>query len=412
MTGFTEEELRVDHDSAPGWLLREYWHPICLVADVATLGSRHRAIILGMPLIVMRLRSGQLVCLIEYCPHRGASLFYGFIGDHSVTCPYHGWEFNSEGRCLARPFEDDVRIPQKAHTTGFQTVERYGFVFAYFGHGTPPGPPSFDVLERDGMSILCARHSPLKCSWLALQENAADVTHTVFLHSQMSQAIIGNDTTGFGLPLRGFGFQPFEHGIIKTWKYAAADGSELFGYGNILLLPNLLVIETEVHWRVPVDSKNTLIFIASAVPRDVAQGISTSREIDFRDSSGRYDLSSSFGQDAMALETSGARPDDSEEVLGRSDFGVLLFRSMIRVQMEKALIGNEAALAARPADGRYLLRRNMGGYLPSTGLHRGVEANADGTSWVNIVTNEYKEFTVGPGKLRSVSGSAPCSIDP
>ena len=41
----------------------------------------------------------------EQCSHRGASLYYGFLEDGCIRCPYHGWLYDTEGKCVEQPFE-------------------------------------------------------------------------------------------------------------------------------------------------------------------------------------------------------------------------------------------------------------------------------------------------------------------
>jgi NAD(P)H-dependent nitrite reductase small subunit len=50
-----------------------------------------------------------LFALNNECPHRGAPLHEGFVGDGQVTCPWHQWQFQlDDGVCRNIP---KVRIP-------------------------------------------------------------------------------------------------------------------------------------------------------------------------------------------------------------------------------------------------------------------------------------------------------------
>jgi nitrite reductase/ring-hydroxylating ferredoxin subunit len=45
---------------------------------------------------------GEFFALEGVCPHRGAPLAYGALHDHTIVCPWHGWEFDcrtGEGDC-------------------------------------------------------------------------------------------------------------------------------------------------------------------------------------------------------------------------------------------------------------------------------------------------------------------------
>jgi NAD(P)H-dependent nitrite reductase small subunit len=50
-----------------------------------------------------------LFAIDNICPHRGAPLHDGFVGDGQVTCPWHQWQFQlSDGVCRNIP---NIRIP-------------------------------------------------------------------------------------------------------------------------------------------------------------------------------------------------------------------------------------------------------------------------------------------------------------
>lgn len=386
---FRREELSVGIGTPANALLEAYWQPVCLASDVLEAGSVSAIEIMGRRLIVARLLSNDLICMDELCPHRGASLRYGFVEEHSIRCAYHGWAFDAHGSCADRPFETD-RNKHIANCIGvFPTMERYGLVFVFFGEGAPPEFTDIDILtDIEGYDIVARRHAALKCNWLRIQENAADSTHTPFLHGQLSLEHVGRDYTGFSSKLLSFGFQPIEFGIIKSWTYLDEGGETQFGFGNLLVFPNQLIIETEVHWRVPISSTRSTIFIVSLVPQN-HQIDADFVEIQFVDAEGNYDLATPFGQDAMALEST---EQAKTERLGRADFGIQLYRRSIRNAFND--IENDKAPCwpgtIRAINGKF--RAFMGGYLPSTGIVKGTSAGPWEHRWKSIMTDKYREF--------------------
>ena len=49
---------------------------------------------------VFRLRDGSFRAIDNNCPHRGAPLSEGIVGDGMVVCPFHAWKFSlSTGDC-------------------------------------------------------------------------------------------------------------------------------------------------------------------------------------------------------------------------------------------------------------------------------------------------------------------------
>ena len=58
---------------------------------------------LGQTFVLFRDKQGAVQCLSDVCLHRGGSLSNGWCTDNNtVACPYHGWEFNGEGRVQLR----------------------------------------------------------------------------------------------------------------------------------------------------------------------------------------------------------------------------------------------------------------------------------------------------------------------
>jgi nitrite reductase (NADH) small subunit/3-phenylpropionate/trans-cinnamate dioxygenase ferredoxin subunit len=55
-------------------------------------------------MIAVFLEGGRYFALDDACPHQGAPLCDGIVGDKSVTCTWHGWRFSLEdGRWLDSP---------------------------------------------------------------------------------------------------------------------------------------------------------------------------------------------------------------------------------------------------------------------------------------------------------------------
>ena len=53
---------------------------------------------------VFRPRTGGFYAVENACPHRGAPLAEGLIGDGTVICPFHAWKFDlATGTCRNDP---------------------------------------------------------------------------------------------------------------------------------------------------------------------------------------------------------------------------------------------------------------------------------------------------------------------
>src|SRR5215472_9500481 len=90
---------QVDADTPTGRLMRSYWQPVLLSAELPDPdGAPVRVRLLGENLIAFRDTSGAVGLVGTHCPHRGASLFFGRNEHHGLRCIYHGWKFDRTGR--------------------------------------------------------------------------------------------------------------------------------------------------------------------------------------------------------------------------------------------------------------------------------------------------------------------------
>jgi phthalate 4,5-dioxygenase oxygenase subunit len=97
-----ENELlcRVENDAPMGQLMRRHWQPVCLSEEVSEPdGNPVRAKMFGERLVVFRDTDGRVGVMGEFCPHRGASLFFGRNEECGLRCLYHGWKMDVEATC-------------------------------------------------------------------------------------------------------------------------------------------------------------------------------------------------------------------------------------------------------------------------------------------------------------------------
>lgn len=75
-----------------------------LAADVPE-NHALRVVINGRSILLTRWR-GQLYAISGRCPHAGADLSQGRLGNGRIDCPMHGWKFDiTNGRPLYPPDE-------------------------------------------------------------------------------------------------------------------------------------------------------------------------------------------------------------------------------------------------------------------------------------------------------------------
>jgi phenylpropionate dioxygenase-like ring-hydroxylating dioxygenase large terminal subunit len=182
---------RIGPDTPCGELLRRYWQPAALLdefdpaLDAAMAQRPVKAVrLLGQDLVLFRDAGGSFGLLDRACPHRGADLSFGRHEGDGLRCPFHGWKFATDGRCLETPAEPMgnafcQRIRQRSYPVRVQS----GVVFAWLGPegGTPPELPAFDCFVAPA-SHSFAFKGLWQCNWLQAFEVGIDPAHPSFLH--------------------------------------------------------------------------------------------------------------------------------------------------------------------------------------------------------------------------------------
>ena len=186
---FTREEndwlTRVGPGTLMGNLFRQYWIPVTPAADMREPGGRPiRVKLLGEDLVLFRALNGDLGIIGAFCAHRLAPLFFGRVEEDGLRCPYHGWKFAPDGRCMEMPnIPAEQQFTDEIHHPGYPCVERGGIIWAYMGSAKqfPPLPDLefLRVAEGDRNYRLFYQD----CNYLQVLEGGIDPTHVMWLHS-------------------------------------------------------------------------------------------------------------------------------------------------------------------------------------------------------------------------------------
>jgi phenylpropionate dioxygenase-like ring-hydroxylating dioxygenase large terminal subunit len=97
---------------------------------------------LDQDLVVFRAEDGVARVFDAYCPHLGAHLGVGGkVCGTGLTCPFHAWHFDGDGKLLEVP---DLDVPPRVSATSWEVCERNGRVFVW--HDASGSGPSYEVL--------------------------------------------------------------------------------------------------------------------------------------------------------------------------------------------------------------------------------------------------------------------------
>jgi 5,5'-dehydrodivanillate O-demethylase len=359
----TEQQNKLLTEVGPGTpageLLRRYWHPFAVAAELSDDKPKKRIRLLGENLVLFRLPAAvggefKYGLLDERCSHRRASLYYGFVEGDGLRCAYHGWKYSVEGNCLDQPFEKDPEFKKEVCHKAYPVEQLSGLLFAYLG---PPEKkpllPRWDFLAREDWPRKIEIHPVLDCNWLQPMENAVDPSHTHFLHGEtFRQKGIRRDVSYNLKKVDYFEFENCEWGIRKRRVFV--DGEKEIGH--VLVFPNMLRHPGSLHFRVPIDDTHTQIYRVIRSEKAAASGDGPPVEyVTYKDGDGEFHMENFPSQDAMAWETQGSITERTRELLGESDRGITLFRKMLREQIDLVGRGGEPiALVRDPAINRVI----------------------------------------------------------
>lgn len=160
--------------------LRACWHPVGFSGGLSDQPAH--ADLLGEPLVLWRGLDGGVRALSDLCVHRGTALSLGWITGEEIVCPYHGWRYAADGRCVAIPqLEDPTRVPAKARVPAFRAQERYGLIWVALDE--PRWPlPEVPELEDSSWTVVQAGPYQWECDAARQVENFTDFGHFPWVH--------------------------------------------------------------------------------------------------------------------------------------------------------------------------------------------------------------------------------------
>lgn len=257
-----------------------FWYPIALSSEV-TADRPFRAQVLCVPLVAFRDERGRAHVLADTCVHRGGSLGAGSVKEGCVVCPYHGWRFAPDGRCVRIPsLGADARVPARAKIDSYPVEERYGIVFAFLGdlpeaerpplyhieeYGTPQWRPQLWALE-------------LAAYYERSMENGLDPIHNEFVHPTQGAPMMSPERQRAPLPVEDIPwgskfYVPFgdklEHDTalasVKTGERLGAAGSWHQGPNQLVTWIDLTATNSfhQYLFEAPLDEGHTRIFLVS-----------------------------------------------------------------------------------------------------------------------------------------------------
>ena len=345
---------RVGPGTPMGELLRRYWHPVATGKDLKENPVRSVRI-LGETLTLYRDRRGRLGLIGQRCAHRGVDMKCGIPEEEGLRCPYHGWLYDATGQCIAQPSEANENVFKgKIKIPSYPVEELGGLIWAYLGPQPAPLLPRWDLFVVDN----CFRQigtTMLPCNWLQCQENSVDTVHIEWSHGRfghysLERKGITDPRTHARFDLIGrkhtkIDFKRTEYGIQKLrLREGETEDAEGWRVGHPLVFPNYVRVGqigySEFQIRVPIDDTHTWhlayqVYFPGPIEVPEQDPVPTFpvpiQELpDFV-----------LGQDLLVWSNQGEINDRTQENLGATDVGLVMFRRMLMEQIKIVQSGGD-----------------------------------------------------------------------
>ncbi len=196
-------------------VLDEFWYPVALASE--TVAGARRITVLGKHYALWRDAAGNPSALPDRCTHRNSPLSAGSVtAEGCLRCPYHGWEFDGAGRCVAIPSSGPgATIPPKAHLPAVPCVERYGLVWVC------PGEPrgTIPMMPWDDDPTFRRFQNPVQewaVSATRMVDNFMDYSHFPYVHVVSFGGAAATEIPDMELGPLPDGFYGYEYEVIAA----------------------------------------------------------------------------------------------------------------------------------------------------------------------------------------------------
>jgi phenylpropionate dioxygenase-like ring-hydroxylating dioxygenase large terminal subunit len=161
----------------------DYWYPVEYDRQVPP-GRVVEVKFWGKSIALFRGHDGKLRAVENRCAHRHVKLSIGHVTGCTLTCIYHGWSYDENGRLVDVPHELFGRQFSKVQIRSYPVCARYGLIWLF------PGDPAAaatsripDIPELEGRDRWAC--VPVDFTWRAhhsmIVDNVSDFTHA-YLH--------------------------------------------------------------------------------------------------------------------------------------------------------------------------------------------------------------------------------------
>jgi len=200
----------------------DYWYPIAWSRELkpGAMLARQYA---GEPVVVVRAKTGELFALENRCAHRQVPLTHGVVQGCTVRCGYHGWAYDTEGKCIDVPYLGSKLLPNGVKAYPCREVDGLIFIF--------PGDPA--LAEARLPASLGAKADP---AYKTRELNREVDAHYTFMHENlfdMNHQFLHRKQMGM-IKARCLGRRHGENWAEVDYTFSRTDGNQTVGEAAIV----------------------------------------------------------------------------------------------------------------------------------------------------------------------------------
>lgn len=162
--------------------LRNCWYLAAWSDEVAT--APFARTILNERVLMYRTSDGSAVALSDRCPHRFAPLHLGQVREDRIQCPYHGLQFDRDGKCVFNP-QAGGATPAAARLKTYPLTEHYGGLWIWMGDSAladASNLPDLFYLRPEANYSRVTTYVHTQANYELMSDNILDLTHVPFVH--------------------------------------------------------------------------------------------------------------------------------------------------------------------------------------------------------------------------------------
>lgn len=185
--------------------LKHHWYPILTSTTLKQNKIQPIQVDSKHYVLYKNTENNEIYMHTRWCPHRGADLQYGVLKscNNSISCPYHGWEFDNHTGCVRYIPSNSLCFPYDDNNINIGTYFIHDdscLIWLYYGdeQSCPiDGPPDLLTYIDDDKTI---GSKVIHTNWLNVIENAIDPSHPNFVHDKSFSDTESTTTTFIKYP--------------------------------------------------------------------------------------------------------------------------------------------------------------------------------------------------------------------